>query len=145
MGIAFTDPRFRSALPSIRPVGYLLLCIAKAVNLNYVPQVYITAVEALKRGRRIHALYTAPPTHKRHAVSEYHRRGLYVKVPLDQRLVDVEDDPFEHLKKAARLSANTEPVTRFAAPTAQPTPPMLLAAPPGTPPSSTTRPRRSAA
>ena len=104
MGIAFTDPRFRSALPSIRPVGYLLLCIAKAVNLNYVPQVYITAVEALKRGRRIHALYTAPPTHKRHAVSEYHRRGLYVKVPLDQRLVDVEDDPFEHLKKAARLS-----------------------------------------
>ena len=62
--------------------------------------------EAVRAGTRMIKLVTSfqrPSPEKNSDVTQLHKRGLYSKVPLEERLVPIEDDLWKHLRLATKL------------------------------------------
>ena len=72
------------------------------LGLDAVPHEYIAAVENLRRHKQIEASYMRP-TAKHSDVKTLHSRGAFNKIPLEQRLVPVEDDPWLFFEMACAL------------------------------------------
>ena len=90
----------------MRPAGWAVRRILLAIGMASMPREYVDAVIALRRlrcKRRVWARYVRP-IDKRPGTASAHKRGLYIKVPKEERLVPEENDPWRHLEYSMSLS-----------------------------------------
>ena len=85
---------------SSQRVGYAIGWILWLAGIQTVPACYVRAVHGFRRMRKMRSRYTRPIARRGSDVARALKRGLFHKVPLDLRLVPIEDDPWLHRRYA---------------------------------------------
>ena len=87
-----------------RSVGWSITDnVRESCGFHELPREFAQAVRGGKKLLKLILRYERPRADKNSDVTQFHKRGQFTKVPLEERLVPVEDNPWEHLKLAVKL------------------------------------------